>query len=193
MRKPIALVVAALALAWLPYIHTLITRAKSPDPVAKKTSNTPLTAASEPVRPVAVPASHSLVAKAKAPAAPVVTTAPEQKPELDQLALRPERFRATFESEPRDGFWANDHEQKLNELLQAVEFKPEEVADVACRTTVCRITFKQPRVSESRAINLYSRVMTVFGDAHLALHDATSDQPAHLYVLRKDYALSSAK
>jgi hypothetical protein len=190
MRKPLALVIAALALAWLPYVHTLITR---PERVVEKTTTTRLTAASEPGRPVAVPAPHSPVAKAKAPAAPVVTAAPEQKPELDQLALRPERFRATFESEPRDGFWANDHEQKLNELLQAVEFKPEEVAGVACRTTVCRITFKQPRVSESRAINLYSRVMTVFGDAHLALHDATSDQPAHLYVLRKDYALSSAK
>lgn len=191
MPKRLVLVVAVIALAWIPYVHSLLSRAPEPQPEAEETMAAPLTAA-EPAPAAPQPAKPVLrfVEPQPAPQPQPVPAAPEPDP-FDAVAQRPAKFRATFDSETRDAFWANDSEPKLKDMLDAVQLLPDEYTDIACRRTVCRITFKRPRISENRAIALYSRVLTGFGDAQLVLHDSDSPEQGQLYVLRQGYKLEA--
>jgi hypothetical protein len=191
MPKRLVLVVAVIALAWIPYVHSLLSRAPDPQPEAEETKAAPLTAAPEAAPAAPQPAKPVLRFVEPPPVAqPHPPAAPEPDP-FAEVSARPAKFRAAFDSETRDAFWANDSEPKLKEMLEAVEFPAEEYTQIACRRTVCRITFKRPRISESRAIALYARVLTGFGDAQLVLHDSDSPEQGQLYVLRQGYKLEA--
>jgi hypothetical protein len=195
MPKRLALVLAVVALAWLPIVHSLLSRPTEPAPAASDTSASQLTAAADPAptQPAPKPVlKFAPMQPPPAPAAPTPAPVPEKDP-FEEVSQRPAKFRDTFESETRDAFWANEQEPNLQHMLEAVEFTPEEYSEVACRRTVCRVTFKRPRISESRAIALYARVLTGFGDAQLVLHDADTDKQGQIYVLRKDYKLESPR
>lgn len=129
-----------------------------------------------------------------APVAPKPATARPAAPGPEPGDPTPDRnvlFAERFESETRDASWANEQEPALKQQLTEVEMTDEKVSAVECRRTVCRVTFKGPRLNEGEAIHLYSRALTSFGDVQLANHDSGSAEVAHFFTLRKGYKLDA--
>ena len=145
--------------------------------------------ASAPPPMAAAPAQPAVTAVApkSAPAQPAAPAPEQAEPVPDRNAL----FASRFESEPRDALWANEQEPALKKQLSEIEITDENLSAVECRRTVCRVTFKHPRVNERQAINMYSRALTSFGDVQLANHDPGSTESAHFYTLRKGYKLDA--
>jgi hypothetical protein len=132
---------------------------------------------------------------APAPVAPKPASAPAPAPAAEERgATPPDRnalFAARFDAETRDALWANEQEPALKKQLSEIELKDDSVSAVECRRTVCRVTFKKPRINEGQAINMYSHLLTTFGDVQLSNHDPGSAEDAHFYTLRKGYTLDA--
>jgi hypothetical protein len=102
---------------------------------------------------------------------------------------RTRAFNGTFEAEPRDGAWADEQEPGIRQLMAAAGVASEDVTEVVCRRSVCKLTFKAPQLPEDVAAALQTRIKAEFGDTMLETHDPQSTRPAHLYILRSGFAL----
>jgi hypothetical protein len=147
--------------------------------------------ASAPPPPMAATPAQPAVKPEAVAAKPATVPTPATE---ERGATPPDRnalFAHRFETETRDALWANEQEPALKKQLSEIELKDDSVSAVECRSTVCRVTFKRPRVSEGEAIHMYSRLLTTFGDVQLANHDPGSAEAAHFYTLRKGYTLDT--
>ncbi|HEX7480017.1 MAG TPA: hypothetical protein VF331_19625 [Polyangiales bacterium] len=101
-------------------------------------------------------------------------------------------FRAAFEAEPRDGFWAADEEPRLGKLFHGAGVALADVSEVACRKTVCRVIWNAAASDAEEANKLYAALHDGYGSG-LALDSkqAERDEHAALYVLRKGYQLET--
>ncbi len=99
-------------------------------------------------------------------------------------------FRTTFETEPRDGFWATDEEPRLTKLFRGAGVHKEVITEVACRKTVCRVGFNEGELDDEVEAKLYAALRSEFGTS-LALDSklGSAQERAVLYVLRKGYSL----
>jgi hypothetical protein len=76
--------------------------------------------------------------------------------------------------------------------MDAEEFTSEDISEIACRRTVCRIAFKDPQPTADRTFTALARLRGYFADVHFVPHEAPSEPPAQLYLLRQGYALEAS-
>lgn len=191
MRKWFAFgIVAAVGVIWYFYLSSLRAEHTGSVKASKAAADSAPPLAAKPAAPVPIKPAHPS-APAQQPVARAADPAPPEPDVVEPISDRNALFATRFDSETRDAFWANDQEPALKKQLTESTLTDDDVSAVECRRTVCRVTFKNPRVNESQAINLYSRVLTTFADVQLAMHDATSAEPAHFYALRKGYTLNA--
>lgn len=99
-------------------------------------------------------------------------------------------FRKVFDAEPRDAFWANDEEGKLRALFVAAGATADTLAEVACRTTVCRVTFTPDELEIEALGKLYDGLRARHPDGLALDHKAEPvGQRGTLYMLRAGYKL----
>jgi hypothetical protein len=214
MRRWIALGVGAVGMAWGPYLYAELQRAPSAarphedrpalllasQPSAADTRATeqqlsaataisPEPARAKPPRPRELPLAAPAPEAANDPASDTEHSEPAVEGLPSELAPA---FRRTFDSEPRDAFWAVDEEPRLAGLLHGAGVPDGDVAEVACRKTVCRVAFSSLELEADVASKFYARMHQEF-DRALALDtpDATQqpEQQAALYILRPGYKL----
>jgi hypothetical protein len=158
---------------------------KTGEPAVEGTA-TPAATAVAPVEPVAeAPAGPGAEAEGQAEGEEEVVV-PQLSP-----ALVP-AFRKTFDSEPRDAFWAADEEPRLSRLFQSSGVPSDVMSEVACRKTVCRVSFRALDLENKVLAPLYEKLGDEFG-TQLALDDGSTHDAEHatLYVLRKGYTLEA--
>jgi hypothetical protein len=203
MHRWVAVSLLVVSLAWGPYLYSELSRrgARSAAPRAEAgflPSESQLSAAkaAEPLPPAKLvkaprPLQPSAAEEAEAPVAmhAAETTAPRtavlQAPARDDPEARVRAFHKLFDEEPRDAFWANDQELGLRKLVQELEVPAEDIGEVACRRTVCRLVLAQERWTDQDS-QVLARLRKDFGAALLDERDG--DERATLYVLRAGYA-----
>ena len=148
-------------------------------------------------KPDAVEGSANAPAAANAAAATDPSGAPRDAPRAatSPAAAEPARapsprvFNTAFESERRDGAWADEQEPSISQLMAAVGVAREDIVDVACRRSVCRVSFKPAQLDAEVAAALQAKASADFAQALLESHDAQSEHGAVLYLLRSGHAL----
>jgi hypothetical protein len=137
--------------------------------------------------PSRAPAAPPQAAAKPAPEAPSVATpdAPEDKPAA---------FRKAFDSEPRDAFWASDEEPRLASWLQAAGLPEGAIAELACRTSVCRVAFAKFELDSDAEAQLRAKISAEFGrGAAFELRNSERDERPPLYLLRAGYKLDPVR
>jgi hypothetical protein len=182
MRKWLVIGVGTMILAWIPYLTspTASTERTPPDARVEAKDSRP----TQPAQSQAVAAEQT--AAVREPSTSTSTQIPPAP-----LEERIASFRRAFDTEPRDAFWANDQEAALSSLMEAEEFTAEDIAEIACRRSVCRILFKDPQPTPNRTFTALARLRGHFGDVHFVPQESTSDPAAQLYLLRQGYALEA--
>lgn len=132
------------------------------------------------------------------PSAPEEPPKPADPPHPDPEPPRsPEdrarAFHGAFEAETREAAWADEQEPGIRQLAAAAGIPAEDLVDVACRRSVCKLTFKASQLPEALEAALQARIKTEFGDTLLETHDPQSDKPAQLYVLRSGFSLAAPR
>ena len=172
------------------------TVASAPTAVPSAPPPAPPPPAADPNPPSPSPSPSPLPPPAAAPpSAPEEPPKPADPPHPDPEPPRsPEdrarAFHGAFEAETREAAWADEQEPGLRQLTAAAGVAAEDVADVACRRSVCKLTFKASQLPEGLEAALQARIKTEFGDTLLETHDPQSDKPAQLYVLRSGFPLA---
>ena len=211
MRRWLALGVAAVGVAWTPFLisewvrQPAKTRADLPAPTSSANENeSQLSAATAEAAPVPKP----LAAPKPEPAAPtapqpIAAAEPSAKAEVPQPQQAPgpsepaaesgeartRDFRNVFDDEPRDAFWAGTEEPRLIGLLHGAGVAEAAIGDVACRKTVCRVAFRSADLEDELENKVAERMRAEFAELVLDMHDADSEQHATLYVLRSGFRL----
>ena len=205
-----------MGVAWGPYVYSELTRrpiaqratqvsplmaadvgAPAPRPAPNQQPRPvpmPLSAAPKPVpvRPVAfkaepTPAAASPPAPAETPEDKEPRVQPAERADTRELALA---FRKAFDSEPRDAFWASDEEPRLAHLLQGFGLPEGAIAEVACRKSVCRVSFTKFELDSELETKLSAKVADEFNHgAAFEPRNPDSEEHAPLYVLRAGYKL----
>jgi hypothetical protein len=207
-----------LGVAWGPYVYSELTRhpvgpqqASEVSPLVAAELAAPVRAPSDlraPPKAVAVVAAPPKAANPPAqlralPAPQAESTAsssreaPEDKPargeQLDDPASA-RAFRKAFDSEPRDAFWASDEEPRLAGWLQAAGLPEGAIAELACRTTVCRVAFTKFELDNDAETKLRAKISAELGrGTSFELRNAEADERAPLYLLRAGYKLDPVR
>lgn len=188
MRRWITISAGTLALVWLTYLmgQPRQTHLETITQSASKPERTPHQSEHRQLAPPPLEPELDEEEPAAATKAPQITPETERNKALEATTNHAALFQRAYDTEPRDAFWANDEEPSLKQLLAAVEFDPEELTEVTCKRTVCRVTFKEA-IPEGRLVSLQARLLSHFGDMSLdnKNHETT------LYVLRNDYTLQA--
>jgi hypothetical protein len=98
-------------------------------------------------------------------------------------------FHKVFDAEPRDAFWANDEEPKIHALFKAAGAAPEAISELACRTTVCRMTFIPDELDPEALGKLYAGLRTRYAESLALEAKGSVGEKATLFVLRPGYQL----
>jgi hypothetical protein len=201
MGKWLALGLLVVTVAWGPYVYTEL----------GKQAARPQSSALSPRIEASHGASESQLSAARADERAVnentplplpsvkaeVVEGPEHElaavPVHDDPGARARAFRKLFDEEPRDSFWANDQELGLRGAVQSLSVPAAAIGDVACRRTVCRITFSAPQLESELESRVLIRMQQDFSAALLENHDVESDKRAMLYVLRSGYTETPAR
>jgi hypothetical protein len=204
MRRWLALGIAGLGVAWGPYVYSELTR--RPFGPQQASQATPLLAAEStasvmPVRappaPLKAAAKAAREAESTASAASALASpeSPEDKPiaaaraEADEPASA-RAFRKAFDTEPRDAFWASEEEPRLASWLQGAGLPEGAIAELACRTSVCRVAFTKFELDSDAEAKLRAKINAEFGRAvSFELHNPEGEERGPLYLLRAGYKL----
>jgi hypothetical protein len=217
MKRWLALALLGLAVIWGPYVYSEL--ASEPVPASGKERNMLRmfggddeedVVAEDPSEPPAAEPKEEVAEPEKAPEKPVEAKPAEGEPaepeegEADKAAEGPAEdtapstlpsdllpsFRKVFDAEPRDAFWANDEEGKVRAVFVGAGAAAEAITEVACRKTVCRVTFVPDEVEPDALAKLYDTLRTRHPDG-LALDHKPEPvgQPGVLFVLRPGYQL----
>jgi hypothetical protein len=213
MRRWIALGVAGLGVAWGPYVYSELSRrpvaqratevspltaadfnVPTPHPppsTAARPVPMPLTAAAKPVRVLAVALKAEPVTSAPSARAPADTAEdPEPRAQPSDTRDLTPAFRKSFDHEPRDAFWASDEEPRLASLVQGFGLPEGSIAEVVCRTSVCRVAFAKLDLDSDAESKFAAKIADQFArGAAFESRNPDSETHAPLYVLRAGYKL----
>jgi hypothetical protein len=215
MRKWLVIGLILLGMVWGPYVYTELSRSPQKshgrgrhgfhmfgDDDDEPAAGAP---APEPAEPSAEPSAEK---KPEEPQPSAATTpepkaaAPSPEPEKavaadppDAGAPRPSwpaallpAFRKTFDSEPRDAFWAQAEEPKLRALFHGAGVTDDSLVTISCLKSVCRIAFDPGDLDADVENKIFEAIQKTFPEA-FALDPEHGEAHASLFVLRDGYKL----
>ena len=101
-------------------------------------------------------------------------------------------FRAEFDSQTRDAFWASEEEPRFKQHFSAVGVPDGMITEVACRKSVCRAVFGALDLDKEIEQKLYARLRENYGNKlTLDVREIEGGGRAALYILRPGYKLEA--